>query len=543
MEIKVQSINRYLNKLLSKPDISHPNAIHQLWTQDILKLLALLSLLGSVIIAVFIFKGDLEFSEMFPAFILSILSVPFWLVSRSRYWKWTRPFPALICFVLGAYGQFAMGVHFNMSLYYALAVLLAGLLESIQIGIVYAVLSIGVSIFFGVLSTDHSLEFNIATSVITTGLTSFFCLIGVAVVEWYLKIRLENMVDLEVQNNKVLTKEIDRRKLAEIERSEQEELLRVSEEKFSKAFLISPDSVNINRLEDGVYIDINQGFTKLMGYAREDVIGKSSLDFPIWANPQDRANLVRWLKESGEVVNMEARFTRKWGEVGVGLMSARLLEINGEPCILSITRDITERKKQEEDLIQTHAELESAYESTLRGWVKALEMKEKETANHSQRVVDLTLQIARALKIAQDEMIHIERGALLHDIGKMGIPDEILLKPGPLSAEEWKVMRQHPTLAFQLLDQIPYLHPAINIPYCHHEKWDGSGYPRGLKGEEIPLPARIFAVVDVFDALTSDRPYRQAWDETRAFDYIKEQSGSHFDPQILEVFIAESQMI
>jgi HD-GYP domain-containing protein (c-di-GMP phosphodiesterase class II) len=206
-------------------------------------------------------------------------------------------------------------------------------------------------------------------------------------------------------------------------------------------------------------------------------------------------------------------------------------------CILSITRDITERKRQETALLNAHAELEMAYDATLQGWVKALEMREKETANHSRRVVDMTLKIAAAVGIAEDEMIHIKRGAMLHDIGKMGVPDHILLKPGPLTSEEWQIMRLHPNFAYSLLSEIDYLLPAIDIPFCHHEKWNGSGYPRGLKGTQIPLPARIFAIIDVFDALISSRPYRPAWSEKQAMDYIREQGGTHFDPDLIDIFM------
>ncbi|NMC13354.1 MAG: HD domain-containing protein, partial [Chloroflexi bacterium] len=136
-----------------------------------------------------------------------------------------------------------------------------------------------------------------------------------------------------------------------------------------------------------------------------------------------------------------------------------------------------------------------------------------------------------------DQLIHIKRGVLLQDIGKMGIPDSILLKPGALSEDEWIIMRQHPLFAFQLLSPISYLHDAMDIPLCHHEKWDGSGYPRGLKGEDIPLAARIFAIVDVWDALCSSRPYRPAWTRKNALEYIQKESGKHFDPAVVEAFL------
>lgn len=190
-----------------------------------------------------------------------------------------------------------------------------------------------------------------------------------------------------------------------------------------------------------------------------------------------------------------------------------------------------------ENLNRTNVDLTLAYDTTLEGWSKALDMRDKETEGHTQRVAELTLKIARHIGIADEDLVHIRRGALLHDIGKMGIPDNILLKPGPLDENEWDVMRSHASLAHDLLYPIAYLRPALDIPAFHHEKFDGSGYPYGLAGEQIPLPARIFAIVDVWDALTSDRPYRKAWTAKKALEYIREQSGKHFDPQIVEVFL------
>jgi len=163
-----------------------------------------------------------------------------------------------------------------------------------------------------------------------------------------------------------------------------------------------------------------------------------------------------------------------------------------------------------EDLLRSHDELSQAYDSTIEGWSHALDLRDKETEGHTRRVTDLTLELARVFGFSDEELVHVRRGGLLHDIGKMGVPDKILLKEGALTAEEWVIMRQHPVFAHELLLPIDYLRPSLDIPYGHHEKWDGTGYPRGLKGEEIPLIARIFAVVDVWDALTSDRPYRAA---------------------------------
>jgi putative nucleotidyltransferase with HDIG domain len=190
-----------------------------------------------------------------------------------------------------------------------------------------------------------------------------------------------------------------------------------------------------------------------------------------------------------------------------------------------------------DSLQRSNMELTLAYDTTLEGWAKALELRDMETEGHCRNVTEMTLRLARAMGMSNSELIHVRRGALLHDIGKMGVPDSILLKPGPLTDEEWEIMRQHPVWAYELLSPIRYLRPALDIPHCHHEKWDGSGYPRGLKGEQIPLAARIFAVVDVWDALCSDRPYRDAWPEEKALAHIREQTGKHFDPRAVEVFL------
>lgn len=190
-----------------------------------------------------------------------------------------------------------------------------------------------------------------------------------------------------------------------------------------------------------------------------------------------------------------------------------------------------------ENLQRANSELSLAYDATLEGWSRALDLRDEETEGHTQRVTELTLRLAQSMGIPGDELVHIRRGALLHDIGKMGIPDSILLKPGRLTDEERQIIERHPTYAYALLSPIPYLRKALDIPHCHHEKWDGTGYPQGLKGEAIPLAARIFAVVDVWDALTSDRPYRRAWSRPQTLEYIKEQSGRHFDPAVVTAFV------
>jgi len=208
--------------------------------------------------------------------------------------------------------------------------------------------------------------------------------------------------------------------------------------------------------------------------------------------------------------------------------------------LLGITRLNRYRKLIEErtNLHEAHTQLLDAYEATIEGWTRALDLRDKETEGHSRRVTELTEKLAEAYGLNTDELPHIRRGALLHDMGKIGIPDSILHKPGALTDEEWSIMRKHPQFVYDMLKSVEYLQPALDIPYCHHEKWDGSGYPRGLKGEEIPVAARLFAIADVWDALTSDRPYRAAWTKDAALEYIREQSGKHFDPHVVDLFLS-----
>jgi putative two-component system response regulator len=194
---------------------------------------------------------------------------------------------------------------------------------------------------------------------------------------------------------------------------------------------------------------------------------------------------------------------------------------------------IQERSK----LQDANTQLLAAYEATIEGWTHALDLRDKETEGHSRRVAEYTVKLAQAYGMKDEEILHIRRGALLHDMGKIGIPDSILQKPGALTEEEWVAMRRHPQFAYEMLNAVEYLRLALDIPYCHHEKWDGTGYPRNLQGEEIPIAARLFAVVDVWDALTSDRPYRTAWTKEKTLAHIQEQSGRHFDPQIVELFL------
>lgn len=203
-----------------------------------------------------------------------------------------------------------------------------------------------------------------------------------------------------------------------------------------------------------------------------------------------------------------------------------------EQTAIALDNAILLRKLQD-----SNNRLALAYDRTIEGWSQALGFKDEETAEHSQRVTEMTVRLAKHMGVKGEALAHIRRGALLHDIGKMAVPDRILLKPGKLTEEEWQAMRRHTTAAYELLTPITFLRPALDIPYCHHEKWDGSGYPRGLRGEQIPLAARIFAVVDVWDALSSDRPYRKAWPREKVLAYLKEQAGKHFDAAVVKTFL------
>jgi putative nucleotidyltransferase with HDIG domain len=186
-----------------------------------------------------------------------------------------------------------------------------------------------------------------------------------------------------------------------------------------------------------------------------------------------------------------------------------------------------------EGLQRANLELSQAYDATIEGWSYVLELRDHETQGHTRRVTDLAVRLARAVGVPEADLVHVRRGALLHDIGKLAIPDAILLKPGPLTPAETEIMRQHPGHALRLLGNIPFLQPALDIPAAHHEWWNGSGYPAGLAGEVIPLAARVFAIVDVWDALRSDRPYRRAWPESEVHAYLRAQSGTQFDPRVV----------
>lgn len=329
--------------------------------------------------------------------------------------------------------------------------------------------------------------------------------------------------------------DISQRKEAEVALHEQEKFIRTVIDKVPVGIFVVNKEGIINYLNpagqdiwQGVhYVDVD-GLSDYQGWRLSD---GSKVEAHEWGS----AKALKGQTTLDEEIEIEAfDGTRKIiSNSGIPIYDDNG-EINGAVAIL---QNITERKKTEKALIQSSDDLIEAYNATLQGWSHALELREHETAGHSQRVVDLTIQMAHRFGYKDDDIRHVQRGALLHDIGKMGIPDSILLKPGPLSDEEWIVMKKHPVFAKQLLSNIPYLAPALEIPYYHHERWDGTGYPMGLKGKSIPLSARIFAVVDVWDALSSDRPYRKGWPETKIIKYLKDKSGELLDPEIVKEFL------
>jgi PAS domain S-box-containing protein len=292
----------------------------------------------------------------------------------------------------------------------------------------------------------------------------------------------------------------------------------------------------------GQILYVSPACRTILGYAPAELTGTSSFDI---IHEEDRQNVLDVFKEKPFDTTRDAtavyRALHKDGNYVWLETSARAIPDPKSGSILEVqsaSRDITERKKAEKALQDAHDNLQEAYQKTIEGWVRALDLRDRETEGHTQRVTELTLKVAGTLGFSDEELSHIRRGALLHDMGKMAIPDEILQKPGPLNETEWGKMRQHPRYAYEMLSPIAYLQPALDIPFCHHERWDGGGYPRGLKGEEIPLVARLFAIIDVWDALCSDRPYRKKLPQQEVIAYLREKSGQLFDPKLVDIFLS-----
>ena len=316
---------------------------------------------------------------------------------------------------------------------------------------------------------------------------------------------------------------------------EQERMQMTLAEREAQFRLLAENSSDMITRHDthGNFLYASPACRNLLGYEPEELIGQPFIPL---IHPDDAKQILELLSVSNwddPTAAIPYRARHKHGDYIWLETTARIIH-DRENKVVEIqasSRDITERKK-------AHNNLQEAYDHTIEGWVLALDLRDRETEGHAQRVTEMTVRLARKLQCTEEEIIHIRRGALLYDMGKMGIPDEILQKPGPLTDDEWEVMRRHPQYAYQMLSPISYLNQALIIPYYHHERWDGSGYPFGLKMKEIPLFARLFAVVDVWDALSSDRPYRKRLPPEQVVEYLKKEAGRLFDPDIVDEFLA-----
>jgi PAS domain S-box-containing protein len=325
---------------------------------------------------------------------------------------------------------------------------------------------------------------------------------------------------------------------ARTERIHMQEALRESEAQFR--LLAENASDMIARLTTGGQVlYISPACKTVLGYDPEELTGMHIFDL---IHEKDRRLIQRLFRDGNysathtvayQALHHDGRFIwlESSGRAVLDPQTNFILEIQ------TASRDITQRKKNEKDLQEAHNNLQEAYDRTIEGWVRALDLRDRETEGHTQRVTEITVKVAEAVGFPTEELIHIRRGALLHDMGKMAIPDEILQKPGPLNEIEWTKMQQHPQYAYDMLNPIEYLRPALVIPFCHHERWDGSGYPRKLKGEEIPLEARLFSIIDAWDALCSDRPYRKKLPHVEVIQYLREKSGILFDAGLVDLFL------
>lgn len=313
--------------------------------------------------------------------------------------------------------------------------------------------------------------------------------------------------------------------------------------RFEIAFQQAPDGLVIVD-ETGTILMVNTTMLHTLGMyeedAHEDVIGDSIQSIVSYDYRVECMEFVKQIIANGEsdtIQHYELELDGQEDQTIIAEASIKHMIWDGTPVAQFSIRNVSKQSKEKNAIEQSRAQLAQAFDSTLLAFVRVLDQRLEEPVGHAYRVSEQTVRLARALGMQGDSLLHIRRGAVLHDIGKMAIPDSILFKPGPLTEHEWTLMRKHPEHAYEWLKSIAYLRPALDIPYCHHEKWDGTGYPRGLKGEEIPLAARIFAVVDVWDSLRSERPFRTAWAEEKVREHIRLLSGSHFDPQIVETFL------
>lgn len=313
------------------------------------------------------------------------------------------------------------------------------------------------------------------------------------------------------------------------------------EQAFGELFPNVPLPMWIYDAQSHRFLEVNEAAVQKYGYSREQFLTMTLFDI---RPSEDHPRLEEELK------NLRPHFqnTNNWrhtlanGQVIDVEVASHTLDYQGRPAVLVAVYDVTLYVNAEKAIRQLNHELSVAYDATIQALTKAIDLRDHETEGHSLRVAELSDRLAQAIGLDAQQRLHLRRGAMLHDIGKLGVPDAVLLKPGSLTPQEWLEMKRHPVLAKEWLARIPFLQPALDIPYAHHERWDGSGYPLGLKGEQIPLPARLFAIVDVYDALTSQRPYRAAWTNERALEYIQENAGKLFDPQLAQAFVKLVQM-
>jgi PAS domain S-box-containing protein/putative nucleotidyltransferase with HDIG domain len=323
-------------------------------------------------------------------------------------------------------------------------------------------------------------------------------------------------------------------------RQEKERMQNTLAEREAQFRLLAENSSDMISKHDvmGAFLYVSPACRAILGYQPDELIG---VPIASLIHPDDAREWVDLLagRPWQNTVTIDYRARHKNGTYIWLETTARVFfdELSRQREFQASSRNITERKTAEAQLQRAHADLQDAYDKTIEGWVRALDLRDKETEGHTQRVTHMTMELARVLGFSEEEIVHIRRGALLHDIGKMGIPDEILQKAGPLTDDEWFIMRRHPEMAYHMLSQIQYLKEALIIPCYHHERWNGSGYPNKLAGEAIPLQARMFAVVDVWDALSSDRPYRKKLPQPDVIEYLRQEAGRLFDPQVVETFI------
>jgi PAS domain S-box-containing protein len=314
------------------------------------------------------------------------------------------------------------------------------------------------------------------------------------------------------------------------ERRQFETRLREQEEGRSLIFENNPYQITLNEYDTGIFRDANRSFCEFYGFSKDEVIGKTPNQIDILVDPLSLQKIGDILVKQGHLFEEEVLTKNKNGYIFNMAISTHMIAIGEKQYALTTWTDITLRKKAEWTLKET-------LEQTLEGWARAIEMRDDDTGEHGRRVVSLTERLADRLKVSAEDHMHLRHGAILHDIGKLGVPDHILRKKDALDPAEWEIIKKHPENARRFFSGIPYLREASVIPYYHHENWDGSGYPNGLKGEEIPLAARIFKLADEWDAITNDRPYHKALNRREAAAYIQEQSGKRFDPAIVPVFI------